>query len=123
MNNCIHGLCPVNHCPIVKETFAAHDITMIPSSVRFHEVKNCSPPTSHDLSVLDGNLFAQLQSKASRNTLKVKSSKQSETCELMDQTKKIWLSKEYKSRARRAVEKLPNALKAVLKAKGGPTGR
>lgn len=114
----------VNHCPVVYETFRKNNITVIPSSGRGHEVKNGSPPTSHDTSILDGNLFATLQTEASAKTLALKpSKKQSRVCQLMDVTKRIWASDLYKSRAAGAVLKLENVLHDIVKENGGPTGR
>ena len=48
---------------------------------------------------------------------------QTRTCDLYDNIPKVWKSKKYKNKAKDAVSKLPNALKAILQKKGGPTGR
>jgi hypothetical protein len=57
-------------------------------------VENGSPPVSHNLSILDGNLFATFQHETSLKTLKsLPSNKQYEACELLDQSRKLWLSK------------------------------
>ena len=117
---------PVNHCPPVQAEFTDADMGLLLSAGRFHEVEGGSPPVSHDLSILDGNLFATLQSEAARKTLQAlpkTKAKHSAACELMEQTRRIWKSQKYQKKAKAAVAKLPNALKAVVKEKGGPKGR
>ena len=79
---------------------------------------------SHNTSILDGNLFATLQTEASRMTLKhSKDPKKSKTVQLMEVTEKLWKSAKYQRKAREAMKKLPNALKAIVATEGGPTGR
>ena len=114
----------VNHCPAVEKAFKEFRIEMIPSAGCGHNVKNGSPPTSHDLSILAGNLFSTFQSKVSLNTLALPHSpRQTQTCQLFDEVTRLWKSPEYKKKAKLAMKRLPNALKAVIEADGGPTGR
>lgn len=118
---------PVNHCPAVREAFNKAGMKVIPSAGKGHNVPKGSPPLSHDLSILDGNLFATLQHDASRATLRAidagQVEGQSETCELIDQTNKLWKSRKYKEKAKNAMKKLENAFKMVVECDGGPTGR
>jgi hypothetical protein len=87
-------------------------------------VKNGSPPTSHDFSILDGNLLNTFQATVSMKTLAlVPDPKQTMTCQLFDQIPVVWTNNEYRIKAAKAMRKLPNALKAALREKGGPTGR
>ena len=115
----------VNHSPPVKKALAEFGVSPIPSAGEPHNVKNGSPPTSHDTSILDGNMFNTFQHEVSVKTLKQKSrpEKQSKGCDLYDNVKKVWESEKYREKARSAMKKLPNALRAIVKARGGPTGR
>jgi hypothetical protein len=114
----------VNHTKEVKDAFAEFGIEMIPSSGYTDKVKNGSPPTSHDFSILDGNLFNTFQTTVSMKTLALPPNpKQTMTCQLFDQIPIVWTSKKYRTKASKAVRKLPNALKAALRENGGPTGR
>ena len=49
--------------------------------------------------------------------------KKSKTVQLMEVTEKLWKSRKYRNKAREAMKKLPNALKAIVATNGGPTGR
>ena len=109
----------------MQQTLAKFDISLIPSAGVHHNVKNGSPPTSHDTSILDGNLFNTFQHEVSVKTLKQKRrpEKQSVGCDLYDNIKRVWESERYRKKAKLAMKKLPHALQAILEAKGGPTGR
>ena len=48
--------------------------------------------------------------------------RKSKTVQLMEVTEKLWKSREYRNKAREAMKKLPNALKAIIATNGGPTG-
>ena len=79
---------------------------------------------THDTSILDGNLFATIQTEASRMTLKLpEDQKKRKTVQLMEVIEKLWKSREYQNRARKAMKKLPNALKAIVTTNEGPTWR
>ena len=41
----------------------------------------------------------------------------------MEVAEKLWMSRKYRNKAREAMKKLPNALKAIVATKGGQTGR
>ena len=114
----------VNHCPAVRKAIKEEGLRRIKSAGKGHNAENSSPPTSHDTSIFDGNLFATLQNEASRLTLQLpEDPKKSKTVQLMEVTEKLWKSKKYKEKAFAAMKKLPNALKAILDVDGGPTGR
>ena len=114
----------VNHCPAVRKELDRQGLRRVPSAGKGHNVEGGSPPVSHDRSILDGNLFATLQTEASRMTLKLpKDPKKSKTVQLMEVTEKLWKSAKYQRKAREAMKKLPNALKAIVATEGGPTGR
>ena len=114
----------VNHCKVVRDELKKQGLRPIPSAGKGHNVENGSPPVSHDTSILDGNLFATLQTEAARLTMQLpEDPRKSRTVQLMEVTRKLWKSEKYKQKARLAMTKLPNALKAILEADGGPTGR
>ena len=114
----------VNHCPAVREELDRQGLRRVPSAGKGHNVEGGSPPVSHDTSILDGNLFATLQTEASRMTLKLpKDPKKSKTVQLMEVTEKLWKSEKYQKKAREAMQKLPHTLKAIVASNGGPTGR
>jgi hypothetical protein len=114
----------VNHTQEVKRAFAEFGIEVLPSSGYTSKVIGGSPPTSHDLSILDGNLFNTFQTTVSQQTLALPADpKQTQTCQLYDQIEILWKSVEYRVKAANAMKKLPHALSAVLREDGGPTGR
>lgn len=114
----------VNHCPAVRQELDRQGLRRVPSAGKGHNVEGGSPPVSHDTSILDGNLFSTLQTEASRLTLQLpKDPKKSKTVQLMEVTEKLWKSEKYQKKAREAMKKLPNALKAIVATNGGPTGR
>ena len=49
--------------------------------------------------------------------------KKSKTVQLMEVTQKLWKSRKYRNKARKAMKKLPDALKATAATNGGPRGR
>ena len=56
---------------------------------------------SHDTSILDGNLFATLQTEASRMTLQLPNDPtKSKTVQLVEVTEKLWKSEKYQKKAR-----------------------
>jgi hypothetical protein len=67
----------VNHRAPVAAEFDRQGFFRIPSSGHGHNIKNGPPPTSHDLSILNG----------------ISDPRQSKTCQLMDMTEKLWKSK------------------------------
>lgn len=114
----------VNHCEVVRDEIEKQGLRRIPSAGKGHNVLGGSPPTSHDTSILDGNLFATLQTEASRMALSLpKDPNKSKTVQLMEVTEKLWKSKKYKDKAKLAMKKLPHVLKDIIEADGGPTGR
>ena len=71
-----------------------------------------------------GNLFATLQTEASRIALKLpEDPKKRKTVQLMEVTEKLWKSRKHQNKAPVAMKKLPNALKAIVATNGDPTGR
>ena len=79
-------------------------------------MKGGSLPVPHDTSILDGNLFATLQTEASRMTLKLpEDPKKSKTVQLAEVTEKQWKSMKYRNKACGAMKKLSNALMELLR--------
>ena len=79
---------------------------------------------SHPLhtSIVDGNLFATLQTEAFSLALKLHEGPlKSNTVQLIEVTEELWRSQKYRDEARDAMNKLPRALKAIKAAEGGPT--
>ena len=115
----------VNHCPKVRRCFEEWGIELYDSAGDPHNKENGFPPVSHDVSTLDGYLFSTFQHDVSRATLKRKHNpdKQGRACDLYDTIPRVWKSKKYKEKAAKAVEKLGNVLKEIIKVRGAPTGR
>jgi hypothetical protein len=59
----------VNHGMKVRMVAEKHGIEVIPSAVYPNNTPNGSPPTSHDISILDGNLFLTFQHDISQAAL------------------------------------------------------
>ena len=55
----------------VRAELARQGLRRVLSAGKGHSVEGGSPPVSHDTSILDRKLFATLQTKTSRMTLKL----------------------------------------------------
>lgn len=118
---------PVNHCGHVAQAFEDSGLELYASNGRGHNIPGGYPPTSHDCSILDGDLFANFQNEISKVMQEKFKDRDvngpSKTALLYEEIPRVWKTEQRRKEARIAVAKQARVLQRIREVGGAMTSR